>query len=191
MERGRKWTWPQRQELHAHLHYLRSPSKTPFEHMVKTAVLCYLDGIDAQAELEKRVPAFTARVACTKARTFLGNERSKRRIRGAEILAERARLKNANQFTSDNLRVTIDQAQDRNYGMVNVTIYAVVEVWEEGESQEAEREYLVNFSDFKTKEWLTRLMVWALMNGREVHVMPATEAQLSSMKMFVPKDKVA
>lgn len=190
MARRHRWDWAVRQELHAILHHIRSPSSSPFEHMVKTAIKCYLDGVDAQAELEKRVPAFQAAVACTKARTFLGNERSKRRIRSKEIIEERNRGRSANQFTSENLRVTIDQAQDRNYGMVNVTIYSMVEVWEVGEQNEPEKEYLVNFSDYATKEWLMRLMVWALLNQREVHVMPATEHQLTTVRMFVPKDKV-
>ena len=72
--------------------------------------------------------------------------------------------------------------------MVNTSIYCMVEVWVD--DQEIEKEYLVNFSDFKTKEWLTRLLVWALMNRREVLLKPATEAEMASKKMFVPKDKV-
>lgn len=71
--------------------------------------------------------------------------------------------------------------------MVNVSIYCIVEVWESEDV--VEKEYLVNFSDFKTKEWLTRLLVWGLMNKREILIKPATEDEMSSMKMFVPKDK--
>lgn len=71
--------------------------------------------------------------------------------------------------------------------MVNVSIYCMVEVWVD--QDEVEKEYLVNFSDFKTKEWLTRLLVWALMNKREVLLKAASEEEMSSKKMFVPKDK--
>lgn len=191
MAERRKWKWYERVELHAHLDYCRSPSDTPIEHMKKTAILCYLDGVDPQLYLEdKGVPGYQAKFAVRAAALFLNNERGKRRNQAAHILFERNRLKIANQFTSVNLRDKIDPTQDRNYGMVNVTIYCVVEVWELGEDHDAEKEYLVNFSDFKTKEWLTRLLVWALMNQREVHVMPASEYQMSNMMMFVPKDKV-
>lgn len=71
--------------------------------------------------------------------------------------------------------------------MVSVSIYALVEVWTTDE--QVEKEYLVNFSDFKTKEWLTRLMVWALMNQREILLKAAGDHEMSSMKMFVPKDR--
>lgn len=71
--------------------------------------------------------------------------------------------------------------------MAQVSIYALVEVWTK--EDEVEKEYLVNFSDYKTKEWLERLMVWGLMNDREILIKPATDAEMSSMRMFVPKDK--
>lgn len=71
--------------------------------------------------------------------------------------------------------------------MVSVSIYCLVEVWEDDDN--VEKEYLVNFSDYKTKEWLTRLMVWALMNKRQVLIKPASELEMNSMKMFVPAPK--
>lgn len=159
--------------------------------MLRVAIMCFLEGEDAQKALEQKVPTFVAERIANKARVWLGNERSKRRMRGAQILAERDRLKNANQFTLGNLRVTIDAAQNRNYGMVNVTIYSVVEVWEAGEHQVPEKSHLINFSDFKTKEWLIKLLVWALMNDREVLIKPASQAEMDGMKMFVPRDKVS
>lgn len=71
---------------------------------------------------------------------------------------------------------------------MNVSIYCTVEVFED-DNDTPEKEYLVNFSDYKTKEWLTRLLVWALMNNREVLLKAAGEQEMTSMKMFVPKDK--
>lgn len=189
MARG-KADWLQRQELHHILHWCRQPTSTPLQYMIQLAVRDFLDGKDPFIQLDELgAPRFQSTRAVEKARVFLGNERAKRRMRGAEIIA--ARTKSSGTFTSGNFRVTMDHSQDRNYGAMNISIYCVVEVWEAGNDLEAEKEYLVNFSDYKTKEWLTRLMVWALTNTREVLIKPATEAEMSSMKMFVPKDKVA
>lgn len=71
--------------------------------------------------------------------------------------------------------------------MAQVSIYALVEVWTKEE--DVEKEYLINFSDYKTKEWLERTMVWALSNDREILIKPATDAEMNSMRMFSPKDK--
>lgn len=73
--------------------------------------------------------------------------------------------------------------------MINASIYCTVEVWETGENDVVEKEYLVNFSDFTTKEWLTKLLVWALMNKREVMIKAATPDEMTSMRMFMPKPK--
>ena len=160
------------------------------QYMIQVSVREFLNGRDPFDELDKLgVPRFQSTRAVEKARVFLGNERAKRRMRAKEILAARTRSSRA--FTSGNFRVTMDHSQDRNYGAMNISIYCVVEVWEPGNELEAEKEHLVNFSDYKTKEWLTRLMVWALTNQREVLIKPATEAELTSMRMFVPKDKAA
>ncbi len=76
--------------------------------------------------------------------------------------------------------------------MAQSSIYCVVEVWEAGnDSEDMEKDYLVNFSDYTTKEWLTKLLVWGLMNKREILIKPATQVEMSSMRMFVPKDNVA
>lgn len=184
MARG-KMSWVQRQELHIILDYANSPCTTQIEYFTKQAILHFLNGRDALAEISKKIPPFVAKRACEKARVFLGNERGRRRPKAKEILEARAR--NSRTFTSENFRFTIDPSQHRNYGMVNVSIYCIVEVWESEDV--VEKEYLVNFSDFKTKEWLTRLLVWGLMNKREILIKPATEDEMSSMKMFVPKDK--
>lgn len=183
-------TWAQRQELHHVLHFVRQPCTTPEEHMLKTAIRCFLNGEDAKKVLEQKVPPFVAERIANKARVWLGNERSQRRVRSKEIIEQRDRLKNANTFTSGNLRVTMGYSENRNYHMVNVTIYSVVQVWEEGENEVPEREYLINFSDFKTKEWLSKMMVWALMNSREILMKPASQAEMDTMRMFIPKDKV-
>ncbi|HEX9429619.1 MAG TPA: hypothetical protein VF944_04510 [Candidatus Bathyarchaeia archaeon] len=181
----------QRAELHHILDWTREPVTRPIDYMTKLAVKCFLNGQDARAFLlNKGIEAFIVKRAIEKAIVFLGNERLKRKTpaRKAEILAARARKSPT--FTSENFRVTMDYSQDRNYGMANVSIYCIVEVWESPDDVDVEKEYLVNFSDFTTKEWLTRLMVWALMNKREILIKPATELEMSSMRMFVPKDKV-
>lgn len=73
--------------------------------------------------------------------------------------------------------------------MTQVSIYSIVEVWIDDD--EMEKEYLVNFSDYKTKEWLTRLLVWGLTNQREILIRAASEAEMTSKKMFSPREKVA
>ena len=178
--------WEQRQELHHILHWTRQPVKTQMQAMVQYAVRDFLDGVDPSVRFEQMgLERFVYIRAIEKARVFLGNERGKRRNRAKEILAERAR--NSRSFTTENFHVTMDYSQHRDYGMVNVSIYCMVEVWLN--KDEVEREYLVNYSDFKTKEWLTKLLVWALMNQREVLLKPATEAEIASVRMFVPRDK--
>jgi hypothetical protein len=154
--------------------------------MMQMAVRDFLDGVDPSERFEQMgIEKFIYTRALEKARVFIGNERGKRRNIAAKIREERA--KNSRSFTTENFRVTMDHSQDRNYGSMQISIYCLVEVWETDD--EVEKEYLVNFSDFKTKEWLTKLLVWALSNKREVLIKPATEAELSSMKMFVPRDK--
>jgi hypothetical protein len=181
-------TWEQRQELHEILNWTRAPVTKPIQYMSKIAVRCYLNGVDAQAKLEDMgTPPFVARRACELAMLFLNNERARRRSQAKQILEYRNR-KNG-EFTHENFRVKIDPSQDGNYGMSNVSIYAHVEVWVDDDT--VEKEYLINFSDYKTKEWLTRLQVWALMNKREILIRPADENVMSTMKMFVPKDKVS
>lgn len=185
---GGKMSWFQRQELMSILHYVYGPSSSPEEYFKQRALHCFLNGIDAQKYLEEKLglPAFVAVRFVEKARVWIGNERGKRRNKVPEILKFRGQYVKP-EFTSENFRVTMDFSQDRNYGMVNTSIYSVVEVWLD---EKLEKEYLVNYSDFKTKEWLTRLLVWALMNKHEVLIKPAGETEMNSMKMFVPKDKV-
>jgi hypothetical protein len=158
--------------------------------MTKFAVKCFLDGIDPVPLLLARgVEMFVLIRAVEKARVFLGNERGKRRRHAAAIAA--ARTRNKPTFTYENFGVTIDTTQDRNYGMSHASIYCIVEVWEQGEDHDVDKEYLVNFSDFGTKEWLTKLLVWGLMNKREILIKPASQAEMSSMKMFVPRSGAA
>jgi len=180
--------WEQRQELHHILHWTRQPVKTQMQAMVQYAVRDFLDGVDPSIRFEQMgLERFVYIRAIEKARVFLGNERGKRRNRAKEILAERAR--NSRSFTTENFHVTMDYSQHRDYGMINASIYCMVEVWLN--EDEVEREYLVNYSDFKTKEWLTKLLVWALMNQREVLLKPATEAEIASVRMFVPEEDAA
>lgn len=181
-------TWQQREELHHVLNYLSSPCRSPEEWYKRVAINCYLNGEDALAKLCETLPEFVALRFTDKARVFLNNERAKRRNRAKEILEHRNRLRNAREFTSENYRVTMGYSQNRNYGMAEVSIYSVVEIWQDQDT--VEKEYLINFSDYKTKDWLTRLLVWALMNKREVLLKPASPEEMGSMKMFVPKDKL-
>lgn len=191
MERKRKPTWPERRELAPYWEYINGLASSPDEYLLKQAIRHFLHGEDAEAELNKIVEPFIAKRACERARVWLGNERAKRRMREKEILDER-RITDRGEFTYENFRGTIDHPQNRIYGMVNVSIYCIVEIWTKDSEDEVEKEYLVNFSDYKTKEWLTRLMVWALMNEREILIKPASEKEMSSMRMFVPKgEKVA
>jgi hypothetical protein len=181
-------TWAQRQELMDILYWTKLPAASPMESMVRLCVRAFLDGKDAAKEIQALgIEPFTAERAAAKARVFIGNERAKRRSRAREILE--ARYGKTEEFTHENFRVTMDFSQPRDFGMVNVSIYCLVEVWLDDDT--VEKEYLVNYSDFKTKEWLTRLCVWALMNKREILLKAATEHEMGTMKMFVPKDRVA
>lgn len=153
---------------------------------MKFAVKCFLSGEDPEPLLlAKGIPPFVLKRALEKARVFIGNERAKRRKHGAAITA--ARTRNLPTFTSGNIRVTMDHTQDRNYGMAHASIYCIVEVWEENEDVDVEKEYLVNFSDYVTKEWLTKLLVWGLTNRKEILIKAASSDQMSSMRMFVPR----
>ena len=182
-----KMTWEQREELHHILDWTRKPVSTPVEMMVKFAVRKFLDGVDPEPLLlAKGIEPYILRIAMERARVFIGNERGKRRRLAAQIIESRTR--HLPTFTSENFRVTMDHTQDRNYGMAQSSIYCVVEVWETGDVEDCEKEYLVCFSEPVTKEWLTKILVWALMNHREVLIKPATQVEMSSMRMFFPKD---
>lgn len=183
-----KMTWSQRDELHEILDWIRSPVATQTEYNVRQCVKHFLNCRDAQVELEKRgVAPLAAKRAADTARVYLNNKRAKRRPKAAEILKSRE-TRISPEFTSGNFRFTIDTSQHRNYGMVSASIYCVVEVWTSDD--ELEKDYLVNYSDHNTKEWLTRLLVWGLMNSREILIKAATEAEMTSKKMFMPKEKV-
>lgn len=199
-------SWIQRQELHEILHWLNQPVDKPVDYMTKVAVRCFLNGEDAAAKIEAMGgTGYFARLAVKRAIVFMGNERLKRRMRVKEIVEARKNWSKygfrtaeklpevvvddfTDEFTHDNFHDNIDTSQDRNYGMVNVSIYAHVEVWLD---DEVEKEYLINFSDYKTKEWLMRLQVWALMNEREILIKPSTPEVMASLKMFIPKEKLA
>lgn len=175
-------------ELQPYREFLNLPVGSPEEFMWRYAVMLFLRGVDAEAQMlegadESRKPAIKR--AINKARDYLTRVRAERRRREAEIQRERGLIPS---FTFENFGVTIDKTQHRDLGMVSISIYCIVEVWDEDE--ETEKEYLVNFSDFKTKEWLTRLLVWGLMNKKQIHISPATEHAMATMKMFIPKERV-
>lgn len=186
MER-RELSYEERQELLAILAWIRFPAESRIDHLTKLAVDHFLHCEDAKACLvERGVEPFVAERACNRARTVLYNERAKKRERWVE--ENRNKPKEKHTFTSENFRITIDHTQDRDFGMVSVSIHCIVEVYEV-DQDDPEKKYLVNFSDFKTKEWLIRLLVWGLMNKREIVLSPATEADMASMKVFIPKEK--
>jgi hypothetical protein len=176
------------EELRPYQESLKLAVGSQDEFMWRYAALLYLKGVDAEARMlsvaaEDKKPA--VRRAINRARAYLSRVRGERRKREAEIQRERGLIPS---FTFENFGVTIDKTQHKDLGMVSISIYCIVEVWDEDE--ETEKEYLVNFSDFKTKEWLTRLLVWGLMNKKQVHISPATEHAMATMKMFIPKDRV-
>lgn len=176
------------EELRPYQESLKLAVGSQDEFMWRYAALLYLKGVDAEARMlsvaaEDKKPA--VRRAINRARAYLSRVRGERRKREAEIQRERGLIPS---FTFENFGVTIDKTQHKDLGMVSISIYCIVEVWDEDE--ETEKEYLVNFSDFKTKEWLTRLLVWGLMNKKQVHISPATEHAMATMKMFIPKERV-
>lgn len=175
-------------ELEPYRDFLSLPVGSPQEFMWRYAVMLFLRGVDAEKYmLEGAHPSRVKeiRLAIHRARDYLWRVRQERRGRAAEIQRERGLIPS---FTFENFGVTIDKTQHKDLGMVSISIYCIVEVWDEDE--ETEKEYLVNFSDFKTKEWLTRLLVWGLMNKKQVHISPATEHAMATMKMFIPKERV-
>lgn len=182
-----RMTYQQRQEVMHILYWTKTPVERPIQLYKRIAVKCFLDGVDAAKYLQEKhgLSVYLSEKAAALGRVVLGNERGKRRKDADKIRAER--LGNKPQFTHENFGVTIDPAQHKDFGMANMSIYALVEVWVDDD--EVEKEYLVNFSDFKTKEWLTRLLVWALMNKRQVLLKPATEHEMNNMRMFIPKDR--
>ena len=153
---------------------------------MKHALRLFMKGnIDVEAFLTLEYNAYVAHRACLDARAYLAEVYYYRKLRKDEIQAERDEENRRGEFTIENFRVKIDKYQNRNFGAMNVSIYCIVEVWTDDDN--VEKEYLVNYSDYKTKEWLTKLLVWGLMNKREILIKPATQTELTSMKMFVPK----
>lgn len=182
-----KLNYLERQELADVFVWLRQPPTSQFDEYYKVAVWCFVKGRDPVELLTQRgVENVVAERAAAKARVYLGNHRARRRNQAAQILEAR-RPKVIPGFTFENFRVNMETRTQEGIGMVSVSIYCLVEVWEDDDN--VEKEYLVNFSDYKTKEWLTRLMVWALMNKRQVLIKPASELEMNSMKMFVPAPK--
>lgn len=176
-----------RTELDPYIDYLKHPGHTVYETLLKFAIGKYLRGHDAEkALMELTKDRAKAEKMARRARTWLKHVRNERKARAHEILSERQKPLI---FTFENFSVNIDSAHDKDSGMTQVSIYSVIEVLNDDEEQE--KEYLVNFSDYKTKEWLTRLLVWGLMNKKEIIVKPAVESDLTTMRMFVPKEKPA
>ena len=176
-----------RQEILYIVKWAKEPSTSPQDYMKKLAVRCFLEGRDPAPVLAKMgIPEFQYMVAIKKAIIVLNNERAKRRPLADQIRRER---EEAGIFTSGNLRVKMNHSQNRIVGSMSVSIYCVVQIYLEDE--EVEKEYLVCYSDFKVKEWLTKTLVWALTNQREVTIKPASDIDMNSMRMFVPKVEVA
>ncbi len=67
------------------------------------------------------------------------------------------------------------------------SIYAIVAVI--AENDVCEREFLINYSHYETKLWLTRTLVWCLLNSRTLTIEEATEDDLKNRKLFIPSAK--
>jgi hypothetical protein len=185
--KSRKFKPSERRELKPYLQYIFDPVASPDEYLKKLAIRLFLQGQDALALISAQVDFTAAERACNQARAWLGDIRGARRKDAFTIKKERKRALNINHFTFENFHDIMGYSSNRNLHMITMSIYCLVEVWVDDD--EVEKEYFVNFSDHRIKVWLTRLMVWALMNKREIVIRPATEQDASTMKMFVPKDK--
>lgn len=67
------------------------------------------------------------------------------------------------------------------------SIYTIVTIITEDD--ETEREFLVNYSHYETKLWLTRTIVWCVLNQRTLQIELATEEDIRSRKQFIPTSK--
>lgn len=54
--------------------------------------------------------------------------------------------------------------------------------------KEEDREFLVNYSNHTTKIWLTKTLIWALTNNREISIMRATPEEVATRPLFTPKE---
>lgn len=177
----------QRAELHEILHYILGPCSSPGELLKQRAIMCFLNCQDPIETLVSRgIPRYQAVVARSRAYYYLNGLRDKRRRMAAEIRRKREADKKP-RFTYQNFSVTMDHADNTGLGASTMSIFALVEVFQEDE--EFEKEFLVNYSDYDTKEWLIKTLVWSLMNKREVVIKPATEEDMKK-RLFTPR-KVA
>ncbi len=65
-------------------------------------------------------------------------------------------------------------------------IYMMVKVLDKKDIQ---TQYLVDFSYFNTKTWLINTLVWATHQGKTITVRAATDNEIDTCRMFIPKDK--
>lgn len=68
----------------------------------------------------------------------------------------------------------------------DLMVVVVVSPGRDGDSRDLE--YLVNYSEWPIKDWLTKTTVWALTNGRSVAMRAADQQDLDSRRRFWPKN---
>ncbi len=49
------------------------------------------------------------------------------------------------------------------------------------------REFLINYSHHDTKVWLTKTLIWGLMNERQINVARATARDIETKQLFTPR----
>ncbi len=64
------------------------------------------------------------------------------------------------------------------------SIFCIVTIVDEDDKEE--KQFLVNYSAYDVKTWLTRTTVWALTNKKTLVLEEASAEDLKTMEMFVP-----
>jgi hypothetical protein len=72
-------------------------------------------------------------------------------------------------------------------GVVAADLMVVVVVSPGRDGERHDLEYLVNYSDWPVKDWLTKTTVWAATNSRTLTLRGATDDDLRSRRQFRPK----
>lgn len=75
---------------------------------------------------------------------------------------------------------------DKRNPNYQATLFSVVKISGEGAP---DREFLVNFSNHETKVWLTKTMIWGLMNGKTVSITRASQRDTESRQLFIPQQE--
>lgn len=68
----------------------------------------------------------------------------------------------------------------------DLMVVVVVSPGRDGDPRDLE--YLVNYSEWPIKDWLTKTTVWAMTNGRSVSMRAADQHDLDSRRRFWPRN---